>query len=609
MDSHINGVGALKDRLRELLTQNSEFSQLTDVVLQDLVDGLKFKYVPGGHQIAKEGEPSDSLFILVSGRLRMSRRNENNKLLLFNEIFPGECIGETGMAIEQPYTVDIFAIRDSIIANLTKANFEALLVRHPISINRIFTQAIFNQSHHIRQSREHRLSQTLAVVPLHPDVDAKSIAIGLSETLKKSGQTCYLSAEWGRARVSAVNGSPNQPDLQFDKDRLEAENEFLVYEAEAGISQWTLHVCRQADQILFAANADKPPDQVEIEKALAFDPGFAFVRKHLLLIHTKRSRCVDNMVRWKSETDVERVYPVCLDSQSDFSRLARFLTSSAVGLVLGGGGARGFAHLGVLRALEESGVPVDLIGGNSMGALIGALYAYGVPRAEIHELILKYTRKGARLNLPFLSLLSSAPFENQLRHFFGDTLIESLWLPFFATACNLSKANTAVLDHGLLWKAVLASNSPAGLLPPVVHRGDLLVDGGILENVPVSAMRSRLGVELERRRGNGTVIAVDVDIRGDLAAPPELDKIKPLDVVKARLSRSSPSVPGMVDILLQAGHIGGMAQRAKTIAMADLYLEPPVRGYSLMKYKNAAEIIEIGYRYATEQVARWNGMS
>ena len=151
---------------------------------------------------------------------------------------------------------------------------------------------------------------------------------------------------------------------------------------------------------------------------------------------------------------------------------------------------------------------------------------------------------------------------------------------------------------------MLASNSPAGLFPPVLHRGDLLVDGAILENVPVDAMRMRLGTPLERRRGNGTIIAIDVDVQEDLAVAQDLARLSRRSALKGMLARN-PTQPGIVEILYRAGHIGGLHKRAATVAQADHYLEPPVAEYSMMDHKRAPEIVEAGYRYAVERIAQW----
>ncbi|MBK7415657.1 MAG: patatin-like phospholipase family protein [Dechloromonas sp.] len=177
--------------------------------------------------------------------------------------------------------------------------------------------------------------------------------------------------------------------------------------------------------------------------------------------------------------------------------------------------------------------------------------------------------------------------------------------PYFAAACNLSRACTTVQESGPLWHAVLASNSPAGLLPPVLRGGDLLVDGAILDNVPVGAMRSRLSTPFELRRGNGTIIAIDVDVRDDMSVDPAMARLSVRKTIKGYFSTSSEACPGIGDILYRAGHIGGLHQRSRTMAMADHYLAPPVAGFPLMAYRRAAEIAEVGYRYAMEEIGQW----
>jgi NTE family protein/lysophospholipid hydrolase len=188
---------------------------------------------------------------------------------------------------------------------------------------------------------------------------------------------------------------------------------------------------------------------------------------------------------------------------------------------------------------------------------------------------------------------------------FGDLQVDGLWRPYFATACNLTKGCTTVQDTGPLWRAVLASNSPAGLFPPVLIQGDLLVDGAILENVPVAAMRMRLGTALERRRGNGTIIAVDVDVQEELSAPDNLLKLSVWSALKGMVLPESQRTPTIGQIMYRAGHIGGLNQRAQAIGQADHYLEPPISHFPIMGYRSAAEIAEVGYRYTLEQMGKW----
>lgn len=579
-----------QDRLMTVLSASNVFGGLEPSILRDLAEALDIETAEGGRLILREGEVAESMLIVVGGRLRVSRSDADGSLRLYNEVSPGETVGEAGMILRQRRFADVAALRDSTIAVLRRGRFEELLKRHPVALNRVFAQAIYQHLRHAPQCDRKKRAYSFVVVPVH----LRSMTVDFAASLTAA------FADLGKARlVDGANGEDLVPDA------LEAQFDFLIFQTDWTDREQARRACRQADQIIFVAAENESAELGEVERELAEEPGFKMKRKHLALLHDFAARVPGNTARWKAGRQIERVYPLRTGSRPDFSRLARFLTGRAVGVVLGGGGARGFAHLGVLRALAESHIPVDVIGGNSMGALIGAQFASGLDLEEIRERTVRFALAGERLTLPVISLLSGRRLERDLRRMFGEQLIEQLWCPYFAAACNLSRACTEVQDSGPIWRAVLASNSPAGLLPPVLRDGDLLVDGAILDNVPVGAMRSRLGIPLEQRRGNGTIIAIDVDVQVDMSVQRELTRLSVRETIKRYFSTSEAACPGIGDILYRASHIGGLHQRARTVAMTDHYLEPPVAGIPLLAYRRAAEIAEIGYRYAMLEIGRW----
>ncbi|WP_341675094.1 patatin-like phospholipase family protein [Niveibacterium sp. SC-1] len=578
------------DKLVGVLLASRLFGRLDEQVLRDVAGELELQTVKGGHLVLREGDPSESMLIVVSGRLRVSRRDPDGKLSLYNEICPGEAVGETSMILQQTRFADVTALRDSTIALLGRESFEALLKRHPVPLNRMFAQAVYRQLRYSVQLAEQKRAHTIVVIPLRDARLAADVCEGLAKALANMGRT-------GRFRDETLD------TVQLDE--LEQQFDFIVLETDASDSRRMHMAFRQADQVVFVAAEDESSDVSAVENTLTTEPGFVMKRKHLALLHRAQAERPGDVLAWAAR-DFERVYPLRAEHQGDYARLARYLTSRAVGVVLGGGGARGFSHLGVLRALEESGIPIDVLGGNSMGALIGAQYACGLPIDEIRDRTQRFALGGERPTLPLISLLSGKRMERDLRRMFGDIRIEQLWRPFFTAACNLSRACTTVQDSGLLWRAVLASNSPAGLLPPVLYDGELLVDGAILDNVPVSSMRGRLGTPLERRRGNGSIIAVDVDVREILSVDPALQRLSVLRTLKGYLRETGDRTPSIGSILYRAGHIGGIHQRARTMAQADFCLEPPVAGYPLMAYRQADKIADAGYRYAMEEISRWD---
>ena len=193
------------------------------------------------------------------------------------------------------------------------------------------------------------------------------------------------------------------------------------------------------------------------------------------------------------------------DHRADAARLVRMITGTACGLVLGGGAPRGFAHLGVLRALEEAGVPIDVVGGTSVGALIGAFCALGLNDSErVERAVAAFTRSGSlvRPTLPLVAVSPGRRVDRLLAEHLGPGLIKDLPRRFFCVSANLTRAEEVIHDRGPLWPAVRASLSMPGIFPPVYSDGDLLIDGGALDTVPVEIMRGRVG--------SGYIIAVDL---------------------------------------------------------------------------------------------------
>lgn len=593
------------EQVRKVLRTSAVFGRLDAGPQEALLEQLRLQAVEAGALVLQEGAAADSLLFVVSGRLRVSRRGQDGELQLFNELGPGDCQGEAALMLRQPRPADVTALRDAVVAWLDRAGFEALLHQQPVLWNHVFAEALARYLRHVQVPAPSRRAMTIALVPLQAMDGLREFGEQLADALGSAGLVQLLQPE------GAVAGDDELHQAMRHFDHWEQAAEVMLLRAEPQLSAWTRFALRQADQLVFVAPPQASPVLSALERKLQGEPGFAFKRQQLVLLHPAAWPLPQAQLPWLRERpSLERVLPLRQGDRTDVARLGRFLTGQAVGVVLGGGGARGFAHLGVLRALREAGIPIDLVGGNSMGALIGSQVVLGHGLAEIVGRIRDFAAGGERPTVPVVSLLSGRRMERDLRklcqvgHY--EAQLDALWLPFFTAACNLSKATTTVLDQGPLWRAVLASNSPAGLLPPVPYHGDLLVDGAILDNVPVEAMRRRLGAKMERRRGNGTVIAIDVDVQEPLQVGSGLQRLGARDKLRDSLRRGERELPSIGQILYRAGHIGGMAQRSRTLALSDFYLEPPTADFSMMAYKRADEIVERGYRFAQQQIASWD---
>lgn len=170
-----------------------------------------------------------------------------------------------------------------------------------------------------------------------------------------------------------------------------------------------------------------------------------------------------------------------------------FNQKKSLGIALGGGGARALFHIGLMNILQKENIKVSAISGTSMGAIVGALYALGIPPTTLLESVKKKVPKKvvslSQLNIHRESLLKPENFESILEETFGNKTFSDCQIPFNCMAVDIESGEAVVLDKGLIRKALRASASIPTLLPPVLLEDKVLVDGGILDNVPLMALR------------------------------------------------------------------------------------------------------------------------
>ena len=376
---------------------------------------------------------------------------------------------------------------------------------------------------------------------------------------------------------------------------LEWTHDLVLYLAKPDLSPWTRLCLRQADHVLLLARASRG-DQTALEPAmLELLQRTAPRRMDLALVQPEGAALpLPSSAGWRSAVPIELVCHVRAGCPADQERLARLIMNKAVGLVLSGGGARGLAHIGVVRALREVGVPLDLVGGTSMGGIVAACLAAGWDDGELSQRLRRAFVEANPLRdytLPVIALVRGRVMASLLRDAFGGTRIEDLWRPFFCVSTNLSSGRAVVHREGPLWRALRASAAIPGVLPPMIEAGEVLVDGGVINNLPVDVMRGL---------GRGPVIAVDV--AGDRAltrVPPELEDCSPWQW----LAHGRRYVPSIAAVLIRAGTINSEAQDRRMHRDADLLLQPPLASIGMLDWQAFDRAVEIGYRHALEALA------
>lgn len=590
---------------RTFLASVPLFRELAEADLDLILPHLDWMLVPGGHVVCRQGDEGDRLYLVASGRLAILRELPNGEDVLLSHVGRGESVGEVAVLTGNPRSATVRALRDTVVACLDRPGLVLLLEEHP-RIALAFTRRLAGWISPVPKVETSRGCIAVAVVAAQESIPLADLTRRLAESLSALGPTLHLTAaeidgRFGPGSASSADGSAEHGRMAAWIDGQEAHHAFLVYEGENAPTAWTRRSLRQADRILVLADAGAEPTLGFLARELEHFEGRS--REELVLLHDNPRRRPRGTARWLALRPFGRHHHVRPSLAGDFDRLARFLDGKAVGLVLGGGGARGFAHIGVIRALEEAGIPIDRVGGASMGAVIGALYARGFDWKDMVRLNrwgwVKY-RPHKLYTLPMISLVSSRKAERMLDMMFGDDLIEDLWLSFFCVSTNLTRAETVVHRRGDLERWVGTSVRLPGVVPPTVESGDLLVDGGVLDNLPTGVMR---------RLAQGPIIAVDVSATVDVRADPSYREApSPWQLLLGRWRRMAKPFPNILQIIHRSAVLASDIYAKQAKSEVELYLDLPMDAYDMFDVESLDEIVDLGYRYTQEQLAKnpWN---
>ena len=328
----------------------------------------------------------------------------------------------------------------------------------------------------------------------------------------------------------------------------------------------------------------------------------ALKESDLILLHRDGAALPTGTAQWRTAfPTVRQHHHVRLDRDTDFARVARSIHHRMIGLALGGGFALGIAHVGVIRAMRELKIPIDCVGGTSMGAIVGVQCAMDLADEQMLEMTMAGCAASLRRDytLPVLSFLSGAKLGRALADYLEHYKIEDLWLPYFSISASLKRASMVVHREGDALRSVLASCRAPVMFPPLPWAGDLLVDGGLVNNIPADIMRATVC--------GGTVIAVDVAPAGDVIAP-EVDSlhVSGWKHARQRWGSTRPSLDlTLMDVLGRIIRLGGVSRAQQIRADADCYLLPPLEGFKGFDFKQGRKIAEVSYHYSLETLGAW----
>ncbi|CAN5913843.1 patatin-like phospholipase family protein [soil metagenome] len=581
------GEDSARLRLRKALHRAPLFADLDGPSMAAVERELTLLILPGGAPLFRQGEAADAVFVVASGCLGVFRHEEEDspdEPVLMAEIPPGNIVGEMSLLSHSQRTRSVAALRDSEVWRLARVSFDKLTAHHPEVLPTLMRSVAVRNA--MGPAKRVRQPRTFAILPTGKSTPSARFAVMLAGALGRIGS---------HVQMLGPESMGQEPEWFA---RCEMDSSFVLYRADATATEWTDLCLRQADCLVVVRSADdEQPTRLPFEIETVQSGAVFHRRRELVLLHEGHDPKAGSTAPMLAGGLYGQHHHIRLDIPSDIDRLARLLTGHAVGVVMAGGGARAFTHIGVIKALRASGVPIDQVGGTSMGAIVAASVA---ARWDDDEITRHFRTSFVDANplsdytLPLISLFSGRRVTRLLRLSFGEKEIEDLILPFYCVTANLTTSNADVHTVGKLWRWLRASVAIPGVIPPFNEAGEVHVDGGVIDNFPVRIMR---------RTGRGLTIGIDIDTGGALSAG--ADATEPWSAWQffSRLlwnRKETLPIPSIVAILLRSALVASAARAAEDRKAADLLIVPPMTHVDLLDWTSFDAALEVGYRTTME---------
>ncbi|MGB1580360.1 MAG: patatin-like phospholipase family protein [Nevskiales bacterium] len=587
------------------------FAELDQRTLAALAKCARNVEVRSGEAVYHRGEAGDALYIVANGRLSVnkskdeaSQEPEEQQEERVAELGRYEVVGEISVLTGEPRSMTVRAVRDSGLVCIRKEDFEALMFKQPQSMLRV-VQHIVKRLRSPRSGRKRDAvtsTRTIAVVPAHNGLKAVEFCRQLCDELVRFGSVLRLDAQrvddalgQGYSATIFEEGERNQ-SLYTWLNALEGQYRYVVYQAQSEPSAWSRRCLRQADRVLLLVDGSREAEDSAMLRAIRENRIRApveVVQLHQCFLEDEDQpeEAIVSPLDWRALCRSRFHHHIGGYPTSTMRRLARMVTGNGLGMVFSGGGARGLAHLGVIRALEERNLPIDLVGGTSMGALIASLCAVGYQFEDMMEILRETFVEDNYLNdysLSRISLIRGQKLLHRLEDLLGKVEIQDLPIPFFCVTTNLTEGHEVVHDRGRLSHWVGASMSVPGIAPPFVFEGDLLVDGGLTNNLPADVMGNI---------GRGPIVASDVTPSREMRLQESEEQELPYQLIR---SKSDAHGLNMFNIMFQSATMTGEEVVVRHRGFSDVLLRIPVDDIGMFDWDNFDEVVYRGYHYASE---------
>uniref|UniRef100_A0A673XZL6 lysophospholipase n=1 Tax=Salmo trutta TaxID=8032 RepID=A0A673XZL6_SALTR len=610
---------------------------------------LDWMALEAGRAVYRQGDKSDSTFIVLSGRLRSVIAKDDGKKALTGEYGRGDLIGVVEALTHMSRATTVHAVRDSELAKLPEGALSSIKRGYPQVVTRLIhllgqkilgnmqqgngplaASGLFLHTPSSKWDSGNPASNlsTVTILPVSLEVPLTAFTLELQHALSALGPTLLLTSDIIKQRLGAAAlDSVHEYRLSSWLGQQEDIHRIVLYQSDDTLTPWTQRCIRQADCIIIVGLGEAEATVGELERML--EGSAVRAQKQLVLLHREDGPPPQGTVDWlnmrswiskhlhlscphrvfskrslpKLREMYERAFQKPPDCHSDFSRLARVLTGNTIALVLGGGGARGCSQVGILRAINEAGIPVDMVGGTSIGSLMGALYAEEKSSSRMRVRAREWAmgmgsifKNVFDLTYPVTSMFSGASFNNSISSVFKDKQIEDLWIPYFNVTTDITASSMRVHTDGSLWRYVRASMSLSGYMPPLCDPkdGHLLMDGGYINNLPDAMV---------------IVIAIDVGSQDETNLTNYGDSLSGWWLLWKRFNPLSEKVQVLYMAEIQTRLAYVCCVRQLELVKDSEYCEcirPPIDRYGTLEFGKFDEIAEVGYQHGKTVFDMWS---
>ena len=595
----------VKENLLHLVNQrlfNPEINKALETIakgvnqetIAEIKKNISWKTLNDNETLFNEGDIGDSCYVIMSGRVQAVKNLGTKNELILGELKRGDIIGDMALITGENRSASIRATKLTRLIHISKDSFEEVMYNNPKALMEVSKQLI-NRIKYRENSDKVEKNMIVGVISL---IDEKSTSIftnSLSESLKQFG-----SIETLNEINSNIDYKEDNINFEILLENMVSENDFvLLHPIDINDINWCKKIMQFSDHVIILGNP-KDLSAISNKESNIFDDYQSLnISKYWLILNQD-----DTIITPKNTKTIVncrnniKVFHIKNNNINDIKRISRFLTKQTIGLTLGGGGAKGFAHLGVFKAMEELNIPIDVIGGTSAGSIVASQIALGTPLDDI----INRNKKVNSLNmfkeygLPYISLIKSKKIEEAAKLSAQNRDIEDLWIPFFAPATDLTNSKLFLFESGTLWEAIRSSGALPGIVLPHFKDNNILVDGGLMNNLPVDIMKNKYG---------GKIIcsscSADQSMKTEIKGIPNQSKLALKKMMnKKKFNEEFGYIPTLTDIIFKTSVVASASQLEQNINMSDLFLELPTSEFGITEFNDTSmmKMINLGYEYS-----------